>query len=74
MKNFFKSRIGQAIVTAVGVMVIWAICTPIFDTLFSGGIKEFDLFRYVIEPILIGVGVGVFEYIFRITEKRKGRK
>jgi hypothetical protein len=28
MKEFFKSRIGRAISTALSVMIIWAICTP----------------------------------------------
>lgn len=71
MKKFFKSRIGRAISTALLVMVVWAICTPVFDLLFRGGIKEFDVFRYVLEPILIGLGVGVLDYIFKISEKRK---
>mgnify|MGYP003307124776 FL=1 len=71
MKEFFKSRIGRAISTALSVMVVWAICTPVFDLLFRGSIKEFDVFRYVLEPILIGLGVGVLDYIFKISEKRK---
>lgn len=71
MKEFLKSRIGRAISTALLVMVVWAICTPVFDLLFRGGIKEFDVFRYVLEPILIGLGVGLLDYIFKISEKRK---
>ena len=74
MKKFFESRLGRAVSTAVILMVVWAICTPIFDMLFRGGIKEFDTFRYIIEPILIGFGVGVLEYIFQISKKRKDRK
>lgn len=74
MKKFLKSRIGRAIFTALSVMVVWAICTPVFDLLFRGGIKEFDVYRYVLEPILIGIGVGVLDYIFKISEKRKNQK
>ncbi|MBQ3325702.1 hypothetical protein IJG79_00930 [Candidatus Saccharibacteria bacterium] len=74
MKEFFKSRIGRAVSVALSVMIVWAICTPVFDVLFRGGIKSFDLYRYVIEPILIGLGVGIFEYIFKISDKRKNHK
>ena len=74
MKEFFKTKTGRAITTGLATMVIWAICTPIFDLLFRGGIKEFDLFRYIIEPILIGVGVGVLEYFFEMSKKRENRK
>lgn len=74
MKEFFKTKAGRAIATGLLIMVIWAICTPIFDLLFHGGIKEFDLFKFIIEPILIGTGVGVLEYFFEMSRKRKDRK
>jgi|GEM_PF-5728501 len=71
MPIFIKTRIGQAIVTAISVAVIWAICTPLFEILFRGGIKEWDTYKFVIEPIVIGVFVGIFEYIFQMSAKRK---
>ena len=74
MKDFLKSRIGQAVATAVSVAVIWAICTPLFEMLFQGGVKEWDTYKYVIEPIVIGVFVGIFEYIFQMSKNRKNKK
>ena len=74
MKNFFKTRIGRAVGVALSVAVIWAICTPLFDTLFRVGINWQDLYRYVFEPIVIGVLVGVFEYFFQFSNKKKKSK
>jgi len=71
MSSFIKSRVGQAIVTAISVAVIWAICTPLFEILFRGGIKEWDAYKFVIEPIVIGMFVGIFEYVFQMSAKRK---
>ena len=71
MKNFLKSRVGRAVITAVTVAVVWAICTPLFEMMFRGGIKVWDLYKFVLEPIIIGAVVGVFEYIFQMSKKRK---
>lgn len=74
MKKSVSSRAGIAIITGVTVTVVWAICTPLFELIFRGGIKEWDLYKFVLEPIIIGVAVGVIDYAFQITPKRKNRK
>ena len=73
-KGFFKTRIGSAIFSGLTAMIILAIVSPVFDLIFGGGIKEFNVSKYVIEPILVGVGVGILDYVFRITEKRQNNK
>lgn len=74
MKEFFKTKAGRAITAGLSTAIIWAICTPIFEILFYGSIKEFGLFKFVIEPILIGLFLGIFEYVFDISSKREDRK
>lgn len=74
MKKSVPSRAGIAIITGVTVAVVWAICTPLFELIFRGGIKEWDLYKFVLEPIIIGIVVGVIDYVFQITPKRKNRK
>lgn len=71
MKKSVSSRAGIAIITGVTVAVVWAICTPLFEMMFRGGIKEWDLYKFVLEPIIIGAVVGAFEYIFQMSKKRK---
>ena len=74
MEDFLKTRNGKSITTGLGVTIVWAICTPIFDILFNGHIGEWNVYKFVIEPIVIGALVGVFEYFFQMSKKRKNRK
>ena len=74
MKEFFKTRLGRAITTGATTAIIWAICTPIFTILFRGGIKGWDTYEFVVEPILIGIFLGIFEYFFQFSNRRKGGK
>lgn len=73
MKDFFKSKIGKAIASGISVAVVWAICTPIFDSLFRGGIT-WDTYRYVFEPIVIGVFLAIIEYFLPVSRNKKDKK
>ena len=72
MEDFIKSRIGKAVITGFTTAVVWAVCTPVFDLIF-GRNMEWDPYRYIVEPIVIGVILGIFEYLFQFGGK-KGKK
>jgi hypothetical protein len=71
MKEFFTSKFGRAVAAGLSTAIIWAICTPIFDLLFHGGI-HWDAFKYVGEPILIGIFMCIFECIFPMPKSTNG--
>ena len=73
MKEFFKSRTGKAIAVALSSIFIFAICTPLFDLLFHGEVN-WDANRYVLEPILTGIFVGLFEYFLPSANNEKEKK
>ena len=73
MKEFFKSRIGRCVAAGLSTAIIWAICTPLFDFLFHGAIN-WDAYRYIFEPIFIGIIIGFIEYFLPSENKEKSKK
>ncbi len=73
MKNFFKSRIGRSIAAGLSTAIIWAICTPLFDFLFHGEIN-WDAYRYILEPIFIGIIISLIEYFLPSENNEKNKK
>ncbi|MBQ9019765.1 hypothetical protein IJ096_00330 [Candidatus Saccharibacteria bacterium] len=73
MKNFSKTRIGKAVTAGLSAAIIWAICTPLFDILFHGKIN-WDTYKYVFEPIFIGIFLTIFEYFLFPPRDKKDKK
>lgn len=78
MKNFIKSKIGIAIISGVTVAVIAIILWPLFDILycqiFTHSEFNWNVQNHLVQPILVGVFFGIFEYVFDINKIRATRK
>ena len=73
MKKFFKSKIGRSAAAGLSTAIIWAIFTPLFDFIFHGGIN-WDAYRYIFEPIFIGIIIGFIEYFLPSANNEKDKK
>lgn len=73
MKDFFKTKLGRAIAAGLSTAIIWAIFTPLFDLIFHGGIN-WDVYKYVLEPIFIGIFICLIEYFLPSANNEKNKK